>query len=65
MTALQPHQNYFGASSKQVEQLYADGTYSAGALYRKPGIKLLVDFITNPAFMATGNACLLYTSRCV
>ena len=46
----------FGASSKQVEQLYADGTYSAGALYRKPGIKLLVDFITNPAFMATGNA---------
>ena len=46
----------FGASSKQVEQLYADGTYHAGALYRKPGIKLLVDFITNPAFMATGNA---------
>lgn len=46
----------FGASSKQVEQLYADGTYNAGALYRKPGIKLLVDFITNPAFMATGNA---------
>ena len=46
----------FGASSKQVEQLYADGTYDAGALYRKPGIKLLVDFITNPAFMATGNA---------
>ena len=23
--------------------------------YCKPGIKLLVDFITNPAFMATGN----------
>lgn len=46
----------FGASSKQVEQLYADGSYDAGALYRKPGIKLLVDFITNPAFMATGNA---------
>ena len=46
----------FGASSKQVEQLYADGTYDAGVLYRKPGIKLLVDFITNPAFMATGNA---------
>ena len=46
----------FGASSKQGEQLYADGTYNAGALYRKPGIKLLVDFITNPAFMATGNA---------
>lgn len=45
----------FGASSKQVEQLYADGTYDAGVLYRKPGIKLLVDFITNPAFMATGN----------
>ena len=34
----------------------ADGTYDAGVLYRKPGIKLLVDFITNPAFMATGNA---------
>ena len=33
----------------------ADGTYDAGVLYRKPGIKLLVDFITNPAFMATGN----------
>ena len=46
----------FGASSKQVEQLYANGTYDAGVLYRKPGIKLLVDFITNPAFMATGNA---------
>ena len=46
----------FGASSKRVEQLYADGTYDAGTLYRKPGIKLLVDFITNPAFMATGNA---------
>ena len=46
----------FGASSKQVEQLYVDGTYDAGVLYRKPGIKLLVDFITNPAFMATGNA---------
>ena len=46
----------FGASSKQVEQLYADGTYDAGVLYRKPSIKLLVDFITNPAFMATGNA---------
>ena len=46
----------FGASSKQVERLYADGTYNAGALYCKPGIKLLVDFITNPAFMATGNA---------
>ena len=46
----------FGASSKQVEQLYADGSYNAGALYLKPGIKLLVDFITNPAFMATGNA---------
>ena len=41
----------FGASSKQVEQLYADGTYDAGALYCKPGIKLLVDFITNPAFI--------------
>ncbi len=46
----------FGASSKQVEQLYANGTYDAGVLYRKPGIKLLVDFITNPAFMTTGNA---------
>ena len=46
----------FGASSKQVEQLYADGSYNASVLYRKPGIKLLVDFITNPAFMATGNA---------
>ncbi len=46
----------FGASSKQVEQLYAYGAYDAGVLYRKPGIKLLVDFITNPAFMATGNA---------
>ena len=45
----------FGASSKKVEELYATGTYSAPALYAKPGIKLLVDFITNPAFMATGN----------
>ena len=45
----------FGAPSKQVEELYATGGYSAPALYAKPGIKLLVDFITNPAFMATGN----------
>ena len=52
----------FGASSKQVEQLYADGTYNAGALYRKPGIKLLVDFITNlplwrPATLSACSAC--------
>ena len=46
----------FGASSQQVEELYARGAYNAGALYAKPGIKLLVDFITNPSFMATGNA---------
>ncbi|WP_321970879.1 glycogen/starch/alpha-glucan family phosphorylase [Paratractidigestivibacter sp.] len=46
----------FGASSQQVEKLYADGTYDAAALYRRPGTKLLVDFMTSPAFMATGNA---------
>ena len=46
----------FGASSQQVEKLYADGSYDAHALYLRPGTKLLVDFITNPAFMATGNA---------
>ena len=46
----------FGASSHQVEKLYADGSYDAHALYLRPGTKLLVDFITNPAFMATGNA---------
>lgn len=45
----------FGASSHQVEKLYADGSYDAHALYLRPGTKLLVDFITNPAFMATGN----------
>lgn len=46
----------FGASSHQVEKLYADGSHDAHALYLRPGTKLLVDFITNPAFMATGNA---------
>lgn len=46
----------FGASSHQVEKLYADGSYDAHALYLRPGTKLLVNFITNPAFMATGNA---------
>ncbi len=46
----------FGASSQQVEKLYADGSHDAHALYLRPGTKLLVDFITNPAFMATGNA---------
>ena len=53
----------FGASSNRSRQLYADGTYDAGVLYRKPGIKLLVDFITNPAFMATGNAERLQLTR--
>ena len=46
----------FGTSSKEVERLYAENAYDAGYYYNKPGIKLLVDFITSPAFMATGNA---------
>lgn len=46
----------FGASSDEVVKLYAEGSYNAHAYYLKPGIKLLVDFITNPQFMATGNA---------
>ncbi len=45
----------FGTSSREVERLYAEGAYDPQAYYHKPGIKLLVDFITNPAFMATGN----------
>ncbi|MFR8062684.1 MAG: glycogen/starch/alpha-glucan phosphorylase, partial [Lancefieldella rimae] len=46
----------FGASSDEVVKLYAEGSYNAHAYYLKPGIKLLVDFITSPQFMATGNA---------
>ena len=46
----------FGASSKEVERLYAEHAYDAHAHYLRPGIKLLVDFITNPAFLALGNA---------
>ena len=37
------------------DQMFKRDVYKR-QLYRKPGIKLLVDFITNPAFMATGNA---------
>jgi starch phosphorylase len=44
----------FGASSERVERLYAEGSYDAHALYLRPATKLLVDFITNPQFMATG-----------
>ena len=44
----------FGASSEEVERLYAEGSYDAHALYLRPATKLLVDFITNPQFMATG-----------
>ena len=46
----------FGASSEEVERLYAEGSYDAGSYYRRPGIKLLVDFMTSPRFMATGSA---------
>ncbi len=46
----------FGTSSKEVEHLYAENAYHAHDYYEKPGIKLLVDFITNPSFMALGNA---------
>lgn len=46
----------FGASSKEVERLYAERAYDAHAHYLRPGTKLLVDFITNPRFMATGCA---------
>ena len=46
----------FGASSQEVERLYAEGAYDAFAHYSRPGVKLLVDFITNPRFMATGDA---------
>ena len=46
----------FGASSQEVERLYAEGSYDAFAHYSRPGVKLLVDFITNPRFMATGDA---------
>ncbi|MDD5800453.1 MAG: glycogen/starch/alpha-glucan family phosphorylase [Coriobacteriales bacterium] len=44
----------FGTSSKEVERLYAQSAYDAHSYYLRPGIKLLVDFITNPQFMATG-----------
>lgn len=46
----------FGASSEEVERLYAEGSYDARFYYRRPGIKLLVDFMTNPHFMAMGSA---------
>ena len=43
-------------STPLARKLYAEGSYNAHAYYLKPGIKLLVDFITSPQFMATGNA---------
>ena len=46
----------FGTPSKEVERLYAEHAYDAHAHYLRPGVKLLVDFITNPAFLALGNA---------
>lgn len=45
----------FGASSEKVVRLYAENAYRPHDLYLRPGTKLLVDFITNPKFMATGN----------
>lgn len=45
----------FGASSEEVVRLYAENAYRPHDLYLRPGTKLLVDFITNPKFMATGN----------
>ena len=45
----------FGASSEEVVRLYAENAYRPHGLYLRPGTQLLVDFITNPKFMATGN----------
>ena len=45
----------FGATSEQVVDLYARGAYDPQALYRRPGTKLLVDFITSPAMLALGS----------
>ena len=45
----------FGASSEEVVRLYAENAYRPHDLYLRPGTKLLVDFITNPKFMATGS----------
>lgn len=45
----------FGASSEEVVRLYAENAYRPHDLYLRPGTKLLVDFITSPKFMATGN----------
>ena len=45
----------FGASSEEVVRLYAENAYHPHDLYLRPGTKLLVDFITNPKFMATGS----------
>ena len=44
----------FGTSSSEVERLYREGAYDPSAYYRRPGIKLLVDFLTRPDFMALG-----------
>ena len=44
----------FGTSSAEVERLYRESAYDPKACYHKPGIKLLVDFLTRPDFMALG-----------
>ena len=37
-----------------MERLYRESAYDPKACYHKPGIKLLVDFLTRPDFMALG-----------
>ena len=45
----------FGTPSAEVERLYREGAYDPASYYRRPGIKLLVDFLVNPRFAAMGN----------
>lgn len=45
----------FGASSDEVVGLYERKGYKAKEFYKKPQIKLLVDFLISPEFISLGN----------
>ena len=49
----------FGASSAQVMDLYAQGSYRALDRYHSPGVERLVDFLVSPELLSIGDpACL-------
>ena len=51
----------FGASSDQVIDLYAQGSYRALDYYHRPGVERLVDFLVSPELLSIGDAKSLST----